>query len=145
MKKFLTGFVMLALLTAAPVCAKEKCLNKFERKSEEIVKDFEKHLQKIRESENLTQEIKALLSKQAKETMNLKLRHLKEKTDLKRKQKQEIDAMRQSVASGANNPTIDEWYVEEQEIDVYALPQENTGSVSRQKTKNPNRHPASQL
>lgn len=145
MNKVMTGFLALAFLTATPAVAKEGCMQKFEKKSEEIVQDFEKHVKKIRKNDDLSPAMKKLLVKQADETRDLRLKHLKEKTELKRAHKAQVNALRpaQSQDKKANasmNGDDSDWYVEEEEIDIVTLPAPETDGTPAKRTKNPNRH-----
>ena len=139
MKKVLAGFLVLTIFTAAPVDAKESCWEKFEKKTEKIMEKFEKHLKKIRKNDDLSDEMKSLLIRQAKETRDLRLKHLKEKTDLKRKQKQETAVLRAPQANQQDSAQNNDWYVEEEEVEIVTVPADSAQPPQSKRPKNPNR------
>jgi len=139
MNKVMTGFLALAFLTATPAVAKEGCMEKLEKKSEAVMQDYEKHVKKIRKNDDLSPAMKKLLVKQAGETRDLKLKHLKEKADLKRAHKAQVNALRPAQNQSGNADNDADWYVEEEEIDVITLPAPSTNAAPKH-AKNPNRH-----
>jgi Skp family chaperone for outer membrane proteins len=99
MKKVALVLFALCFLSAPAAYAKDG-MNKLESRKTKIEEQYQKHVSKIMSKDDIPAKMKDLLTAQAKEERDLKIKHLQERHDMKMKQRNERRQLKQELNLG---------------------------------------------